>query len=116
MAIKIELYVGEFLNMFDQYGRTDQFSVCAKEALYEHLEELSDDLGDDVTIDIVGLCCDWTEYSAGDLLRDYGKQYLPDDRESYDSDEAATEALFTALQEETTILKLRNGAYLVQVF
>lgn len=116
MTIKVELYRGDFVNIFEQYNRKDQFSVCAREALYDYLEELSDGIGEDVTIDVVSLCCSWYEYDANELLGEYGRYYLPEDREAYETEEEAIDALFLALQDRTTIIELRNGAYLVQAF
>ena len=44
--------------------RPEHFSLPALRALFQHLEELE--------LDPIAICCDWAEYSASELLREYG--------------------------------------------
>lgn len=81
---------------FRAYGRGSQFSRPALMVLFDHLEDLEDQIGTQFELDVVGLCCDFAEYdSALDAARACGYQFSPGD-----SDSAPVEWL----QERTTVL------------
>lgn len=115
MAVTINLNKYTFSQLFDNRGRGEQFSRCAREALFQDLEELSEDAGKDIGADIIALCCDWTEYENAELLRAYSN-YLPDEISSYSDEGEAVSALIGALKDETQVIELQNGCTLVQIF
>ena len=53
----------DFLKEFENHGRENQFTYEGKKALFDYLNNLSEDLGETIELDIVGICCDFTEYS-----------------------------------------------------
>lgn len=62
MIIKtIDLY--DFRRAFADYDRADQFSYEGLEALFDWLEELSVETGEPYELDVIALCCEFTEYS-----------------------------------------------------
>ena len=62
MAIKQTVTESDFRDAF-QAIRPDNFSYEGLGALYDYLENLSEDIGDDIELDVIALCCDFTEYS-----------------------------------------------------
>lgn len=56
--------------LFEEYGRGNQFSNLGFRALYNYLDGLSDEIGQDIHIDVIALCCDFTEYESLDELYD----------------------------------------------
>lgn len=74
MKETVSLY--RFRDAFVDCGRKDNFSYEGLEALFEYLTELEDDTGNEFELDVIGLCCDYTEYeSIDDFNNDYGKGY-----------------------------------------
>ena len=61
----------EFCDMFYNHDREDQFSYKGREALYNWYSDLSEEQGEDLEVDIVAICCEWTEYND---LEDYNEQ------------------------------------------
>lgn len=61
-----------FRQAFHDMGRGNQFSYFGLNALYFALEELEDDTGKEIELDVIALCCDFTEY--GDL-KTFNKEY-----------------------------------------
>jgi len=64
-----------FARGFEDMGRNDQFSYHGLRALFDYLEELEghpDDLAGQIRFDVVGLCCDYTEYET---IADYNQAY-----------------------------------------
>ena len=47
--------------------RHEQFSVPALRALYEHLSDLAEDIGEPIAFDMIAICCDWVEGSLSEL-------------------------------------------------
>lgn len=56
--------------LFEEYGRGDQFSNLGFRALYHYLNDLSDEIGEDIHIDVIALCCDYSEYKSVEELWD----------------------------------------------
>ena len=62
--IKKTVDLKDFRDEFKAYDRDMNFSYEGQRALFEYLEDLSNDLGEDVELDIIALCCDFTEYES----------------------------------------------------
>jgi len=72
MLVK-KIEIEDFLGEFKKYGRESQFSYNGKKALFEFLNQLSEDTGEPIELDIIGICCNFTEYdSVEDFNDDYG--------------------------------------------
>lgn len=64
--------VHEFIQQFKDRGRDSQFSREGLQALFQYLEDYSEDTGEDFQLDVTELCCDYTEYSSfEDVQQDY---------------------------------------------
>ena len=61
MIIKT-LNVHDFRQAFIDYNRGEQFTYDALTALFEWLEELAEDTGTPYELDVIALCCEFTEY------------------------------------------------------
>ena len=53
-----------FTTAFVEYGRRDQFSYKGRVALFDYLESLAEDLGKPIQLDVIALCCEYTEYTS----------------------------------------------------
>lgn len=71
MIIK-QLSLSDFKHAFYKMGRNDQFSPEALSALYDEMENISEATGEPYELDVVALCCDYTEY---DNIKEYHAQY-----------------------------------------
>jgi hypothetical protein len=64
----------EFRDCFDRMGRGKQFSYDGLGALYDYLEEL----GDDYELGVISLCCEFTESTIAEALKEYDCETLDD--------------------------------------
>lgn len=71
MAIVQTVNFSMFCDMFTRMGRQDQFSYEAKQAIFNHIESLSEDTGEDFQMDVVGICCEYSEDTAEDINESY---------------------------------------------
>ena len=72
-----EIGENEFRDAFRSYvlnsvqlSRGDQFSYEALTALYEHLDCLAFNIGEPIELDVIALCCEWSEYDSIAEVRD----------------------------------------------
>lgn len=66
----------QFEQLFREYGREDHFSYEGFKALYDYLEEFSECIGENYKIDVIALCCDFTEYESWEkIYNDYSYSY-----------------------------------------
>ena len=61
-----------FVDAFRAHGRYDQFGYDALQVLFEYLEELEADTGEELEIDVIALCCDYSVDSPEDIADQYG--------------------------------------------
>jgi hypothetical protein len=76
----------EFVKAFDDYGRETNFTRLGRFALYEYLTDLEEDCGIELELDVIGICCDFTEYeSLDDCNEQTGYAYRDMDEVAADS-------------------------------
>ena len=63
--------VDQFREAFRLAGRGDQFSYEGLEVLFDYLDELSEDTGEPIDLDVIALCCDYYESSIQELIDNY---------------------------------------------
>ena len=74
MKQSINMY--QFERAFKNMDRGDQFSYDGLKALYEYLEEYEESTGENIDLDVIALCCDYTEYdNLKEFQADYGEEY-----------------------------------------
>ena len=91
-----------FRRAFERTDRKDQFSYEGLEALFNWLEQYEDDTGEETELDVIALCCDFTEYeSLSDFQQDYGMTY-----QSIDD-----------IEENTGVIRIGDGgSFIIQQF
>lgn len=66
----------QFEQAFVKAGRGEQFSREALQALFEYIEGLEAETGEDIELDVIALCCEFTEYEdIEDFQSTYGTEY-----------------------------------------
>ena len=85
----------------DRFMRSDNyknnFSYEGLHALFKYIEQYEDDCGEEFEFDMIGICCDYTEY---DSLEEFNgaMNYLSDDK-IYTLDD---------IREETVVIEIPN--------
>lgn len=89
--------------------RPDNFSYEGLKALYEYLEQLGEDIGEEIELDVIAICCDYSEYTSDNIQVDF--QHIDEVVEADDIDDA-----LEALQDHTTVLIVNDDTYIIQDF
>lgn len=61
----------DFERTFADAGRKDQFSYEGLKALFEYLEQYEEDTGQEIELDVIALCCDYSEDTPEEIARNY---------------------------------------------
>lgn len=122
--MKITVDVSDMKERFEALDR-DYYTWDGLEALLEYYDEIDENM----EFDAIAICCDCTEYgenaacSFNDLISDYGYKYpveewLEDnalEENEFDND-LYIDSLVERLEDETTVLHVANGNYIVFAF
>lgn len=73
-----EVNFSMFCDAFHKSDRNENFSYEGKRALFDYLEQLEEDLGEKIELDIIALCCDYSEDKLESVLEDYSLESLED--------------------------------------
>ena len=63
-----------FIDEFARMGRTANFTIESREVLFDYLEETSPDY----ELDIIELCCSFSEYALDEALDEFGAEDFDD--------------------------------------
>ena len=69
MKRTINLY--QFRNAFRDHDRLDNFSYEGLEVLFESLESFAEDTGTEIELDVIGLCCEFSEDTPEGIASNY---------------------------------------------
>lgn len=61
----------DFERAFADAGRKDQFSYEGLAVLFEYLEQLEQDTGEELELDVIALCCDYCEDTYEGIAKNY---------------------------------------------
>ena len=88
-----------FHDAFVNYGRTDNFSYDALDLLFDYFESIESDIGEEIELDVIAICCDYTEDSLEDVIANYSI-----DVSECEDDEASQIVIVTDYLNENTSL------------
>ena len=60
-----------FLEAFHAYDRYEQFGYAALSSLFDYLEELESELGEEIELDVIALCCDYSVDTVEEIAANY---------------------------------------------
>lgn len=99
--MKQTITFSQFTDAFRDMGREEQFSYEAKQALFDYLEEYEEATGEDIELDVIALCCEYTEY-----------ENLKELRENYDDIETIED-----LEGQTLVIPIKGTErFIIQEF
>lgn len=60
----------EFIDEFKAI-RPENFSILALKELFQFYEDIRDNDGTEIELDVIAICCDWVEYTYQEALQEY---------------------------------------------
>ena len=89
----------DFRQAFHNHDRGNQFSYEGLKALFDYLEEQERDTGEEMELDVIALCCEYSEYKSFEEFR---------------HDYPAVDTM-EALKELSTVVEF-DGGFLIHAF
>ena len=88
--MKQTVYAGDFRDAFHNAGRENNFSYEGLGILYDYFMEYEDSTGEEIELDVIAICCEYTEASAREIAENYA--YFDDEElDEMDAEELAKE-------------------------
>lgn len=111
--MKTSVNFSQFCDAFRAAGRNENFSYDGKRALYDFLEEMADQTGEEGELDVIALCCEFAESTVEELINDYSI-----DVSEAEGDEEEIEAIVEEYLNDNTMVagKLDNGSFVYAQF
>ena len=103
----VDLYT--FREAFRLAGRKDQFSYTGLEVLFDYLEQYSEDTGEPFELDVIAICCDYTEENYKDIAENYSIDLSDADGD----EEEEYQLVLEYLQDNTQVIELGDDATLI---
>ena len=101
--MKSQVTFNQFVDGFS--CRPDNFTYSGLRALYDAFEEIEEDIGNEITFDPIGICCEFTEYAnLGEYIADYGDKY-----DCYVK-------TWQNLQENTWVIPVTDNRFIIQAY
>jgi len=109
---KVTITQTDFTTMFHRMGRGDQFTHAALCTLFDYYAEIEADTGAEIDVDVIAICCEWSEHTREDLKSVYVDMWTS---ALTGGDDGAWERFIDSLHNSTTVIDVA-GTYLVQNF
>ena len=100
MIMKQTINEFDFVQAFKEL-RPNNFSKAGLFALFDYLEQLEDDIGEETELDVIALCCEYAEYdSLAEFREDYGEDYNT----------------MQDIEYHTTVIMIDNESFIIRQF
>lgn len=83
--MKTTVNFSDFVRAFVDAGRADNFTHEGLRSLFDYFEEYEESTGEEIELDVIAICCDYSE----DALADIARMYSIDLSDCEDEDEQA---------------------------
>jgi len=92
----------DFHRAFEQSdSRKEQFTCQGLNAIYDYLIELEEGIGKEFELDVIAICCDFTEYdNLKEFQADYSKEYKT----------------IEDINEQTTVIPVDGDSFIIEKF
>jgi hypothetical protein len=103
-AMKQNINRSQFHDAFHRAERGSQFSYEARNLLFDYFEDVEESTGEELELDVVGICCEYEESTADELLEYF--EHMMDPR--YNAPETAEDWL-KWLSNETAVVGVTSS-------
>jgi len=108
--MKQTINFSQFCDAFRDMNREDQFTYDAKKALFDFIEELDDQCETETELDVIALCCEFSEYeSAIECVDTCGYPSGLDDDDEALTDADREEFVLDYLRDNTFVIEFTGG-------
>ena len=100
--MKTTVSKSEFRDAFVSMNRGEQFTYDGLGALYDFIEEIDEGCDTETELDVIALCCEFTEYEN---IEEFHKTYDKDDYPTMEK-----------IQDNTLLIKIDDDSFIIADF
>ena len=111
----------DFIEAFRQAGRKENFTTEGLSALFKEFEDYEDSTGEEIELDVIAICCDYTEYeNFAEFNADY--KVLDDDEiaelleenDIEDIEDIEVDMVFDTISWNTILIPVDDYSFIIQ--
>lgn len=103
----------DFIDAFRRYDRLDQFGTEALHILFDYLEELEQDTGEEMELDVIAICCDYSHDTWDAVAENYSIDLSEFEEDDLDGKMGTVRDY---LQDNTCLVGETNGGFIYACF
>lgn len=84
--------------------RPDNFSYEGLQALFEYLEQYEDETGEEIELDVIAICCDFSELTLEEYCNEYDLDY----------DELDIDEIIEHAEDNTIVIRVDENTIIIQ--
>lgn len=69
--MKQSITFSQFVDAFHACNRYDSFGYDGLRVIFDYLESYEQDTGEEITLDVIAICCDYNMMSIEDIVKEY---------------------------------------------
>lgn len=108
--MKTTINLNQFRQAFFDMGRHNQFSSDGLRVLFEALEQYEDDTGEETELDVIALCCEYSEETPEQIAAMYDLEWV---QEQSENNEEFIKSMLEVLNESTFVCGVTNSGTIV---
>jgi hypothetical protein len=94
----------DFERAFVDADRKENFSYEGLKALFEYLEDYEEQTGEEIELDVIAICCEYSEDTVADIARNYSIDLNDADPEADDYEDQCRQIVFDYLSDRTSVV------------
>jgi hypothetical protein len=102
-------HLSQFFEAFKRCGRGEQFSYEALGLIYDYIEEYEQSIGEETELDVIAICCEWSENTPEEIAEMYRIDIEPHEEED------VSQAVLDYLYDETQVAGVTDSGSIVYV-
>lgn len=106
----------DFERAFIDADRKENFSYEALGLLFDYFEDYEEQTGEEIELDVIAICCDYSEDTVQDIARNYSIDLSDLDPEEDDYEEQCTEAVRDYLNDNTQLVGETSTGFVYLTF
>ena len=109
--MKTTVSKSDFIDQFRVMDRLENFSYDARSLLFDFLKECEESTGTEMELDVIAVCCDFSEDTSEDIAANYGI-----DISGCEGEDEVKEVVREYLEDNTTVVGETSSGFVYQVF
>ena len=102
--MKTTVNFNDFVDGFQKMGRGNQFSYDGLKLIFDYLENLEEEIGEEIEFDPISICCEFTESTLDDINNDFDMNFK------------SLSAARKFLEEQTNVIGVINDSIVYENF